>query len=131
MGAKELSERALQLEEWAKEGKQKEVLDALDDFLKEMDAVMTRVDTYLKDTVETVERDGDFLPELELTSVYKILQALSEFDMDIVEDEMKELYRNRYTDDTEVVLEELKRYIEELDYKHATELLEDYLKKIG
>lgn len=131
VGAKELSERALQLEEWAKEGKQKEVLDALDDFLKEMDAVMTRVDTYLKDTVETVERDGDFLPELELTSVYKILQALSEFDMDIVEDEMKELYRNRYTDDTEVVLEELKRYIEELDYKHATELLKDYLKKIG
>lgn len=131
VGAKELSERALQLEEWAKEGKQKEVLDALDDFLKEMDAVMTRVDTYLKDTVETVERDGDFLPELELTSVYKILQALSEFDMDIVEDEMKELYRNRYADDTETVLEELKRYIEELDYKHATELLEDYLKKIG
>ena len=103
----------------------------MDDFLKEMDAVMTRVDTYLKDTVETVERDGDFLPELELTSVYKILQALSEFDMDIVEDEMKELYRNRYADDTETVLEELKRYIEELDYKHATELLEDYLKKIG
>ena len=131
VGAKELSERALQLEEWAKEGKQKEVLDALDDFLKEMDAVMTRVDTYLKDTVKTVERDGDFLPELELTSVYKILQALSEFDMDIVEDEMKELYRNRYADDTETVLEELKRYIEELDYKHATELLEDYLKKIG
>ena len=42
----------------------------------------------------------------------------------------KELYKNRYAEDVEEVLEELKRYIEDLDYKHATSLLEDYLKKI-
>ncbi|MGN0290864.1 MAG: Hpt domain-containing protein, partial [Lachnospiraceae bacterium] len=131
IGAVGLADSALQLEEWAKEGKQAEILQELDGFLKQMDEVMTRIDTYLKDAVEQVERDGDFLPELDLNSVYVILKALSEFDMDEVEEAMKELYKNRYTDDTEAVLEELKRYIEDLDYKHATILLEDYLKKIS
>ena len=51
--------------------------------------------------------------------------------MDEAEDCLKELYKNRYAEDVEEVLEELKRYIEDLDYKHATSLLEDYLKKIG
>ena len=96
-----------------------------------MDAVITRVNTYLKDAGDGVKRDGDFLPELELTGVYKILTALEEFDMDVVEEEMKELYRNRYTDDTEEVLSELKRYVEDLDYKHVIEVLEEYLKRIG
>lgn len=131
IGAEGLAESALQLEEWAKEGKQAEILGALDGFLQQMDEVMTRIDTYLKDVVENVERDGDFLPELELNHVYAILKALSEFDMDEVEEEMKELYKNRYADDTEAVLEELKRYIEDLDYNHATLLLEDYLEKIS
>lgn len=131
IGAQQLSNSALQMEEWAKNDKKEEILAQLDTFLKELDAVMTRINAYLKETVENIERDGEFLPELELTSVYAILRALSEFDMDEVEEELKELYKNRYTDDTEAVLEELKRYIEDLDYLHATELLEDYLKNIG
>ncbi|MGN0292351.1 MAG: ATP-binding protein [Lachnospiraceae bacterium] len=131
IGAEQLSRDALQLEEWAKEGKKEEILGRLDDFLKELDVVMTRIDSYLKEVFESTQRDGDFLPELELTSVYAILRALSEFDMDEVEEELKELYKNRYTDDTEEVLEKLKRYVEALDYKNATALLEDYLEKIG
>ena len=118
-------------EELAKEGKQEEILEKLEEFLNTLDEVMTRVDTYLKDASEQVERDGDFLPELELSSVYQILKALAEFDMDEAEECLKELYKNRYAEDVEEVLEELKRYIEDLDYKHATSLLEDYLKKIG
>ena len=114
-----------------KEGKQEEILEKLEEFLNTLDEVMTRVDTYLKDASEQVERDGDFLPELELSSVYQILKALAEFDMDEAEECLKELYKNRYAEDVEEVLEELKRYIEDLDYKHATSLLEDYLKKIG
>lgn len=131
IGAEKLADAALQLEEWAKAGKQTEILEELENFLKTLDGVMTRIDTYLKETVEQVERDGDFLPELELSSVYQILKALSEFDMDEAEECVKELYKNRYADDAEAVLEELKRYIEDLDYKHATSLLEDYLKRIG
>lgn len=131
IGAEQLSNSALQMEEWAKNNKREKILAQLDAFLNELDAVMTRISAYLKETVESIERDGEFLPELELTSVYAILQSLSEFDMDEVEEKLKELYKNRYTDDTEAVLEELKRYIEDLDYTHATELLEDYLKKIG
>ena len=114
-----------------KEGKQEEILEKLEEFLNTLDEVMTRVDTYLKDASEQVERDGDFLPELELSSVYQILKALAKFDMDEAEECLKELYKNRYAEDVEEVLEELKRYIEDLDYKHATSLLEDYLKKIG
>ena len=124
-------DEALQLEELAKEGKQEEILEKLEEFLNTLDEVMTRVDTYLKDASEQVERDGDFLPELELSSVYQILKALAKFDMDEAEECLKELYKNRYAEDVEEVLEELKRYIEDLDYKHATSLLEDYLKKIG
>lgn len=131
IGAMEFAERALLMEERAKAGKQQEILEDLDGFLKEMDAVMTRVNTYLKEVGDNMERDGDFLPELELSSAYKILSALEDFDMDVVEEEMKELYRNRYTDDTEEILSELKRYVEDLDYKHAIEVLEEYLKKIG
>lgn len=131
IGAEDLADEALQLEELAKEGKQAEILAKLEEFLNTLDEVMTRVDTYLKDASEQVERDGDFLPELELSSVYQILKALAEFDMDEAEECLKELYKNRYAEDVEEVLEELKRYIEDLDYKHATSLLEDYLKKIG
>lgn len=131
VGATEFADKALLMEERAKAGKKEEILENLDEFLKEMDAVITRVNTYLKDAGDGVKRDGDFLPELELTGVYKILTALEEFDMDVVEEEMKELYRNRYTDDTEEVLSELKRYVEDLDYKHAIEVLEEYLKRIG
>ena len=131
IGAEDLADEALQLEELAKEGKQEEILEKLEEFLNTLDEVMTRVDTYLKDASEQVERDGDFLPELELSSVYQILKALAEFDMDEAEECLKELYKNRYAEDVEEVLEELKRYIEDLDYKHATSLLEDYLKKIG
>lgn len=130
IGAEDLADEALQLEELAKEGKQAEILAKLEEFLNTLDEVMTRVDTYLKDASEQVERDGDFLPELELSSVYQILKALAEFDMDEAEECLKELYKNRYAEDVEEVLEELKRYIEDLDYKHATSLLEDYLKKI-
>ena len=112
-----------------------QMLEVLQDYANEdlntLDEVMTRVDTYLKDASEQVERDGDFLPELELSSVYQILKALAKFDMDEAEECLKELYKNRYAEDVEEVLEELKRYIEDLDYKHATSLLEDYLKKIG
>ena len=131
IGAEDLADEALQLEELAKEGKQEEILEKLEEFLNTLDEVMTRVDTYLKDASEQVERDGDFLPELELSSVYQILKALAKFDMDEAEECLKELYKNRYAEDVEEVLEELKRYIEDLDYKHATSLLEDYLKKIG
>lgn len=131
VGAEQVSKHALQLEEWAKAGKQEEILSQLDLFLKELDGVMVRIASYLKEALESVERDGNLLPELELTRVYTILKALSEFDMDEVEEEVRELYKNRYTDDTEAVLEELKRYVEDLDYKHATELLQDYLEKIG
>lgn len=131
VGAKQLSTHALQLEEWAKAGKQEEILAQLETFLKELDEVMIRIHSYLKETVQSIERDGDFLPELELTSVYSILKALADFDMDEVEEEVRELYKNRYTDDTEAVLEELKRYVDDLDYKHATELLQGYLEKIG
>ena len=48
-----------------------------------------------------------FLPELELSSVYQILKALAEFDMDEAEECLKELYKNRYAEDVEEVLEEL------------------------
>lgn len=131
IGAEELAEEALRMEEWAKQGKQKEILTEMNPFLQRMDRVMTRVSSYLKEASKNVERDGDFLPELELTGVYQILKALAKFDMDEVEDTFQELYQNRYADDAEAVLEELKRNIEELDYEHATLLLEDYLERIG
>jgi len=131
VGALQLSEAALRMEEWAKAGKQDEIFNYMDEFLNKMDEVMIRISTYLKETEEGIERDGDFLPELELSRVYEILKALSMFDMDEVEKALRELYKNRYTDDTEKILEELKRYVEELDYKRATTLLEEYLKKLG
>ena len=61
IGAEDLADEALQLEELAKEGKQEEILEKLEEFLNTLDEVMTRVDTYLKDASEQVERDGDFL----------------------------------------------------------------------
>ena len=49
IGAEDLADEALRLEELAKEGKQAEILAKLDEFLNTLDEVMTRVDTYLKD----------------------------------------------------------------------------------
>ena len=48
IGAEDLADEALQLEELAKEGKQEEILEKLEEFLNTLDEVMTRVDTYLR-----------------------------------------------------------------------------------
>ena len=131
IGAKNLGEFALRLEEYAKSDKRAEILAEIDDFLKVIDSVMIRIDTYLRESVNQTNRGDSFSNELSLPNVYAILQGLSEYDMDRVEEEMMEIYRYRYPDEIEQLIETLKRYVDELDYSSATELLEGYVEKIS
>ena len=126
IGAMELSGKAKELENLAKERNVESILEKTPEFLQEWRSFKEKLAVCLETDEKIMLEDVSEL----IISLHRLKEAMEEMDVDTADDIMKQLCQYKYTSDVQADMDQLAICVVNLDAEQANSIIEGLMDKI-